>query len=201
MSNLDSTFKSRDITLPTKVRLVKAMVFPIFTYGCVSWNEESGVLKNWRFRTVVLKILERPLDCKEIQPVHSKGDKPWVFFGRNDAKAETPLLWPPLAKSWLIAKDSDAGWDWRQEEKRQQRMRWLDGITDSMEWVWVNSGRRWWTGRPGELWFMGLQGVGHDWATELNWTERYFIYCVYKALWNALQLARYLYIHFLILFS
>ena len=80
--------------------------------------EESWVLKNWYFWTVVLeKTLENPLDCKEIQPVHFKGDQFWVFFGRNDAKAETPVLWPPHAKSWLIGKDSDAGRDWGQEEK------------------------------------------------------------------------------------
>ena len=81
------------------------------------------------------KTLESPLDCKEIQPVHSKGDQPWDFFGRNDAKAETPVLWPPHAKSWLIGKDSDAGRDWGQEDKGtrgRQRMRWLDGIADSM---------------------------------------------------------------------
>ena len=82
---------------------------------------------------VLEKTLESPLDCKEIQPVHSKGDQPWVFFGRTDAKAETPILWPPHAKSWLIGKDSDAGRDWGQERRGQQRMRWLDGITDSMD--------------------------------------------------------------------
>ena len=82
---------------------------------------------------VLEKTLESPLDCKEIQPVHSKGDQSWVFFGRTDAKAESAILWPPHAKSWLIGKDSDAGRDWGQEEKGQQRMRWLDGITDSMD--------------------------------------------------------------------
>ena len=82
---------------------------------------------------VLEKTRESPLDCKEIQPVHSKGDQSWVFFGRNDAKAETPVLWPPRAKSGFIGKDSDAGRDWGQEEKGQQRMRWLDGITDSMD--------------------------------------------------------------------
>ena len=83
MTNLDSILKSRDITLPTKVRLVKAMVFPVVMYGCESW-------------TVVLeKTLESPLDCKEIQPVHSEGDQSWVFIGRTDAEAETPVLWPP----------------------------------------------------------------------------------------------------------
>ena len=97
--------------------------------------EEGWAPKNWCFWTVVLeKTLESPLDCKEIQPVHSKGDQPWDFFERNDAKAETPVLWPPHAKSWLTGKDSDAGRDWGQEGRRGwQRMRWLDGITDSMD--------------------------------------------------------------------
>ena len=119
MTNLDSTFKSRDITLPTKVRLVKAMVFPVIMYGCESWDyKESWVPKNWCFWTVVLeKILESPLDCKEIQPVHPKRDQSWVFTGRSDVEAETPKLWPHDAKSWFIWKDLDAGKDWGQEEK------------------------------------------------------------------------------------
>ena len=132
--------------------------------------EEGWVLKNWCFWTVVLeKTLESPLDCKEIQPVDSEGDQPWDFFGRNDVKAETPGLWPPHAKSWLIGKDwcweglgtggerNDRGWDG-----------WMASLT---RWtrVWVNSGSWWWTGRPGVLRFMGSQRVDHDWATELNW--------------------------------
>ena len=96
--------------------------------------EESWALKNWCFWTVVLeKTLQSPLDCKEIQPVHSEGDQPWDFFGRNDAKAETLVLWPPHAKSWLIGKNSDAGRDWGQEEKGTTEDGWLDGITDSMD--------------------------------------------------------------------
>ena len=118
MTNLESIFKSRDITLPTKVRLVKAMVFPVVMFGCELDCEEGWVLENWCFWTVVLeKTLESPLDYKEIQTVHSKGDQSWVFFGRNDAKAETPVLWPPDVKSWLIGKDPDAVRDWGQEEK------------------------------------------------------------------------------------
>ena len=114
MTNLDSILKSRDITLPTKVHLVKAMVFPLAMYGC----EESWAPKNWCSWTVVLeKTLESPLDCKEIQPVHAEGDESWVFIGRTDAEAETPILWPPHAKSWLIGKDPDAGRDWGKEEK------------------------------------------------------------------------------------
>ena len=96
--------------------------------------EESWAPNNWCFWTVVLeKTLESPLDCKEIQPVHYEGDQPWDFFGRNDAKAETPVLWPPHAKSWVIGKDSDAGRDWGQEEKgmTEDEMagwhHWLDG--------------------------------------------------------------------------
>ena len=112
MTNLDSILKSRDITLPTKVRLVKATVFPVVVYGCELDCEESWAPKNWCFWTVVLeKTLEGPLDCEEIQPVHSKRAQTWVFFGRNDAKAETPILWPPHVKSWLIGKDCDAGRD------------------------------------------------------------------------------------------
>ena len=100
MTNLDSIFKSRDITLPTKVRLVKAMVFPVVKYGCESWTVKKAECRRidafelWCWR----RLFESPLDCKEIQPVHSKGDRSWDFFGRNDAKAETPVLWPPHVK-------------------------------------------------------------------------------------------------------
>ena len=129
--------------------------------------EEGWALKNWCFWTVVLeKTLESPLDCKEIQPVHSEGDQPWNFFGRNDAKAETPILWPPHAKSWLIGKDSGAGRDWGQEEK---------GTTeDEMAgWHhWLNGRESEWTPGDGDeqggLQFTGSQRVGHDWVTELN---------------------------------
>ena len=96
MTKLDNIFKSRDITLPTKVHLIKAMVFPVVMYGYESWT----VKKAERQKLVVLeKTLESSLDCKEIQRVHSEGDQPWNFFGRNDAEAETPVLWPPHAKS------------------------------------------------------------------------------------------------------
>ena len=117
MTNPDSILKSRDITLPTKARLDKAMVFPAVMYGCESWTTKKA--ECWRIDAFELleKTFESPLDCKEIQPVHPKGDQSWVFFGRTDAKAETPVLWPPHAKSWLIGKDSDAGKDWRGEEK------------------------------------------------------------------------------------
>ena len=100
MTNLDSILKSGDITLPTKVRLVKAIVLPVVMYGCESWTVKKSERRRIDALTVVLeKTLVSPLDFKEIQPVHSEGDQPWDFFGRNDAKAETPVLWPPHAKS------------------------------------------------------------------------------------------------------
>ena len=129
MTDLDSIFKSRDITLSTKVCLVKAMVFLVL----MPWmweldHKEDWMLKISCFWTVVLeKTLANPLDCKEIQPVHPKGNQSQIFIGRTDAKAETPILWPPDAKNWLIGKDSDAGKDWRQEEK---------GMTEDEMVVW-----------------------------------------------------------------
>ena len=135
--------------------------------------KESWVQKNWCFWTVVLeKTLESPLDCKEIQAVHPKEDQSWVFIGRTDVEAETPILWPPDAKSWLIGKDPNAGKDWGQEGEGDDRGwdGWMASPTQ-WTWVWVDSRSWWWTGRPGVLWFMGLQRVGHDWVTELNWTE------------------------------
>ena len=100
MTNLDSIFKSRDITLSTKVRLIKAMVFPVVMYGYESWTVKKAERRRIDAIEMVLeKTLESPLDCKEIQPVHSKGDQPWDYFGRNDDKAETQILWPPHAKS------------------------------------------------------------------------------------------------------
>ena len=100
MTNIDSIFKSRDITLPTKVHLVKTMVFPVVMYGCESWTVKKAERRRIdAFELWCWRRLESPLDCKEIQTVHSEGDQPWDVFGRNDAKAETPVLWPPHAKS------------------------------------------------------------------------------------------------------
>ena len=99
MTNLDSIFKSRDITLATNVHLVKAMVFPVVMYGCESWIVKKAECRRIDAFELWCWTFESPLDCKEIQPVHSEGDQPWDFFGRNDAKAETPVLWPPHAKS------------------------------------------------------------------------------------------------------
>ena len=133
--------------------------------------EESWVLKNWCFWTVVLeKTLENPLDCKEIQPVHSEGDQPWVFFGRSDAKAETPILWPPHAKSWLIGKDSDAGRDWGQEKKgmTEDEMagwhHWLDG--HEFEWIPAVD-----DGQGGLVCFDSWGRKESDMTEQLKWTE------------------------------
>ena len=111
------------------------------------------------------------LNCKKIQPVHPKGNQSWIFIRRMDVEAETPILWPPDVKSWLIWKDPDAGKDWRWEEKEttEDEMGWMGSLTQ-WTWVWVNSGSWWWTGRSGVLQSMGCR-VGHYWATELNWTE------------------------------
>ena len=110
MTNLVSIFKSRDITLPTKVHLVKAMVFPVVMYGCENWTIKKAELKNWCFWTVVLEnIFESPLDSKEIKPVNPKGNQPWILIRRTDAEAEAPILWPPDAESRLIGKDPDTG--------------------------------------------------------------------------------------------
>ena len=101
MTNLDSILKSRDVPLPTKVCLVKAMVFPVVMYGCESWTVKKAERRRidaFELRCLE-KTLESPLDCKEIQPVHPKGDQSWVFIGRTDAEAETPVLWPPHGKS------------------------------------------------------------------------------------------------------
>ena len=122
--------------------------------------------------TMVLeKTLESPLDCKEIQPVRSKGDQPWDFFGRNDAKAETPVLWPPHVKSWLTGKDSGAGRDWGQEEKgtTEDEMSGWHHRLDGLDFGWtpgVGDGQG---GLACKV--MGLQRVRHDWTTELNWTD------------------------------
>ena len=114
--------QSRDITLPTKVHVVKAMVFPVIMYGCESWTikkaecQRIDAFELW-FKTVVQGTLKSPLNSKEIQPVHPKGNQSWIFIVRTDAEAETPIFWQPEAKNWLIGKDPDAGKDWRQEEK------------------------------------------------------------------------------------
>ena len=134
--------------------------------------KESWMPKNWCFWTVVLeKTLEGPLNSKEIQPVHPKGDQSWIFIGRTDAEAETPILWPLDAKNWLTWKAPDAGKRHRAGGEGDDRGwdGWMASPTQ-WTWVWVNPGSWWWTGRPGVLQSMGSQRVRCDWATELNWS-------------------------------
>ena len=121
MTNLDNILKNRDITFPTRVHLLKAMVFPVVLYGCGSWTikkAERRRIDAFELWWTVGEDSWETLDSKEIQPVHPKGNRSWIFIGRTDAVAEAPVLWPPDAKNWLIWKDPDAGKDWRWEETR-----------------------------------------------------------------------------------
>ena len=151
-------------------------------YGCESWTIKKA--EHWRidiFELWCWRKLLSPLDCKKIQPVHPRGNQSWVFIGRTDAEAETPILWPPHAKELTHWKRP---WCWerlREGEEGEDRG-WAGWMASPIRWtwVWVNFGSWWWTGRPGVLQFMGSQRVGHNWATELNWTECTFPSTMYK---------------------
>ena len=171
MTNLDSVLKSRDITLSTKVHLVKAMILPVVMYGCESWTikkaerQRIDAFQLWCWR----RLLRVPWTAKEIQPVHPKGNQSWIFIGRTDAEAETPILWPPDAKNWLTGKDSDAGKDWRQEKETTEDEtvgwhHWLDG--SELEWTpGVGDGQ----GGPACCNSWGCKES--DTTERLNWTE------------------------------
>jgi len=173
MTNLDSILKSRDITLPTKVHLVKAMVFPVVIYGCECWTIKKS--EHWRIDAFELwcwkRLLRVPWTArrsnqfflKEISPGYSLEGLmlklKFQYFGHLMQKADS------FEKTLMLGKIEG------RRRREQQRMRWLDGITYSMAWVWVNSRNWWWTGSPGILWSMGLQRVRHDRETDLNWNE------------------------------
>ena len=171
MTNLDSILKKQRHYFASKGLSCQSCGFS--SSHVWMWEldyKQSWVLKNWCFWIVVLeKTFESPLDYK-IQPVHPKVCQSWVFIGRTDVEAETPIFWPPDAKSWLIGKDPESGKDWGQEKGTTGWDGWRASPT-RWTWVWVNSGSWWWTGRPSVLQSMGVSKSRtqlSDWA-ELNW--------------------------------
>ena len=174
VTNLDSMLKSRDITLPSKVHLVKAMVFLVVMYGCESCTIKKA--EHWRIDAFELwcwrRLLRVPLDSKEIQPIHPKRNQSWIFNGRTEAEAETPILWPPDVKNWLLRKDPEAEKDWRQKGTTEEMVGWHHWLNG---WVWASSRSWWWTGKPGVLQSTGLQS--QTWLS--NWIDWLYSFILY----------------------
>ena len=168
MTNLDSILKSRDITLPTKVCLVKAMIFPVVMYGCESWTMKKAERRRIdAFELWCWRRLESSLDSKEIKSAYPKGNQSWLFTGRINAEAETPVLWPP-DKNWLIGKDSDAGKDWRREEKGMTE----DEMVGWHHQLWsLSLSTLWAIGKDRGAWHAAVHVVAKSQTRLNNWTE------------------------------
>ena len=158
MTNLDDVLKSRDIALSTKFCIIKAMVFPIVRYSCESWTmEKAECRKIYAFELCCWRTLESPLNCREIKPVNPKGNQPWIFTWRADAKGEAPILWPPDVKSLLIGKDPVAGKDWGWEEKREAE----DEMVGQHHWQEIVKNR--------EAWHTFVDGIPESWTQLSIW--------------------------------
>ena len=173
MTNLDSILKSRDITLSTKVHLVKAMVFPVVMYGCESWTimkaerQRIDAFELWCWR----RLLRVPWTARRSNQSILKEISPGCSLEGLTLKLRLQYFGHLMQRADSFEKTLMLGKMEGRRRRQRQRMRWLDAITNSMDIVWVNSRIWWWTGKPGVLRFMGLQRVGHNWATELNWNK------------------------------
>ena len=160
------------------------MVFPLVMYGCESWTikkaerQRIDAFELWYWR----RLFESPLDCKEIQPVHPKGNQSWIFFGKTNAEAETPVLWSHDAKNWHLKRPWC--WEWLKAGEGEDR-EWNGWMTSPIQWawVWVSSGSCWWTGSPGVLQSMGSQRVGCDWTELIKVNPDISMNVSYKALY------------------